>query len=367
MTTASSDPLVSVVTPVYNGEQFLRECIESVRAQSYQNWEFCIVNNCSTDRTLEIAQAYAAKDSRVRVHSNSQFLSIIENHNNALRQISSESKYCKVIFADDWLFPQCIEEMVRVAEAHPSIGIVGAYGLDGTRVLWDGLPYPSTFIPGRELCRKTLLSSLYVFGSPTSLLFRSDFVRIREAFFDEDNLHADHAACFELLQSSDFGFVHQVLTFTRTSQESNNTLAQRMDSIVLGNLGILLEYGPACLTREEFEECRKQLLKIYYRVLARGFLRFRGKEYWNYHRHRLNTFGCPLSPVRLAKAVVQKIFTSTVHPIDSAKGAMDWWPRAMSKTFPKQRTSQKGSSLEERGRPTEIQRDTARNEVITKD
>ncbi len=54
----SEQTLVSVVTPVYNGEDFLVECIESVLRQSYSNWEYIIVNNCSTDRTLEIALNY---------------------------------------------------------------------------------------------------------------------------------------------------------------------------------------------------------------------------------------------------------------------------------------------------------------------
>src|SRR5690242_20501129 len=54
-------PFVSVLTPVYNGEAYLAECIESVLAQTYPNFEYIIVNNCSKDRTLEIAQSYAKK------------------------------------------------------------------------------------------------------------------------------------------------------------------------------------------------------------------------------------------------------------------------------------------------------------------
>ena len=109
-----NEPVVSVITPVYNGEEYLAECIESVLAQTYQNWDYTIVNNCSTDRTLEIAQAFASRDRRIRIHTNDRFAPVIENHNIALRQISPASKYCKVVFADDWLFPRCIEEMVRV-------------------------------------------------------------------------------------------------------------------------------------------------------------------------------------------------------------------------------------------------------------
>src|SRR5260370_37263796 len=104
----ADQPLVSVITPVYNGEEFLAECIESVLAQTYQNWDYTIVNNRSTDRTLQIAKSYAAKDSRIRVHNNRDFLTIIQNHNHAIRQISPDSKYCKVVLADHCLFPACL-------------------------------------------------------------------------------------------------------------------------------------------------------------------------------------------------------------------------------------------------------------------
>src|SRR5215475_8977537 len=133
-------PLVSVVTPVYNNVEYLSQCIESVLAQTYPNWDYTIVNNCSTDGTSEVARRYAAKYPRIRVHENTQFLRAVANHNNALRQISPKSKYCKIVFGDDWMFPRCLEEMISVAEEHPSVGIVGAYALEEDRVAWIGLP-----------------------------------------------------------------------------------------------------------------------------------------------------------------------------------------------------------------------------------
>jgi len=98
-------PLVSVVTPVYNGGDFLAACIESVLGQTYKNFEYIIVNNCSTDRSLEVALAYAKKDSRVHVHNNKKFVGVIENHNIAFSLISPGAKYCKVVSGDDLFFP----------------------------------------------------------------------------------------------------------------------------------------------------------------------------------------------------------------------------------------------------------------------
>lgn len=66
----TEQPLVSIVLPTYNGARFIRESIESILNQTYSNWELIIVNDCSTDNTLDIADEYAQKDSRIRVISN---------------------------------------------------------------------------------------------------------------------------------------------------------------------------------------------------------------------------------------------------------------------------------------------------------
>src|SRR6266446_6288229 len=175
----SDQPFVSVVTPVYNGEKYLVECIESVLSQTYENYEYLIVNNCSKDGTLEIAQSYAKKDSRIRVHDNDQFLEVIANHNHAFSMISPSSKYCKVVSGDDFLFPDCLTRMVELAEANPSVGIVGSYQQSGDRVRWQGFRYPNGVICGRDVCRRLLLhgDGDFGFGSPISILYRSDIIR----------------------------------------------------------------------------------------------------------------------------------------------------------------------------------------------
>ncbi|MCR4405507.1 MAG: glycosyltransferase [Anaerolineae bacterium] len=297
-----SEPLVSVVTPVYNAEPYLAECIESVLAQTYRNWEYIIVNNRSTDRSLEIAEHYARQDARIRVHNNREFLKQFQNWNHAMRQISPASKYCKVVHADDWLFPECIARMVEVAEAHPSVGIVGAYRLDENRVDLDGLPYPSTVVPGWKICRLSLLEDLWVFGSPTSLLIRSDIVRSREAFYDESILHADTVACFDILQDWDFGFVHQVLTFTRRHNESLTSFTNSFHTRRLANFMILLKYGPVYLG-SEYEKRLKQAEENYYRFLARSVFDLKGKEFWNFHGNELKKLGRPLKAIRLIRAL----------------------------------------------------------------
>ncbi len=309
------EPLVSIATPVYNTETYLPECIESVLAQSYDNWEYIIVNNQSTDRTLEIAREYAKKDNRIRIHNNDNFLDVIANQNNAFRQISSESKYCKIVHADDWLFPECINRMVSVAEAHPSVGIVGSYRLEENWVNLDGLPYPSTVVSGKELCRLHLLgdSRYYLFGSPTSLLYRADLVRSEKNFYAGSNVHADKEACFSVLQDHDFGYVHQVLTFTRRHNETESTFSRRFNTYIVGDLTILLKYGPVFLSNEEYEKALKEFLNKYYKMLGRSIVKSRDKEFLKYHKKELEHLGHPVSWPKLYKSALIFLYNRLIN------------------------------------------------------
>jgi glycosyltransferase involved in cell wall biosynthesis len=302
-------PLVSVVTPVYNGERYLTEAIESVLAQTYENWEYIIVNNRSTDRSRDIAQRYANRDPRIRIHDNETFVGMVSNHNIAFRQISPESQYCKMLHADDWLFPDCLRAMVRVAEEHPSVGIVGAYGLRGdrgTRVAWNGLPYPSTVVSGREVCRRTLLAELYVFGSPSSLLIRADLIRRHSEFYDTSAflaLWVDQEACFRILQDCDFGFVHQVLTFTREHSESVTSSPARtwLNGHRVAKLALVIRHGPTYLPPDEYRRLLAAVLGRYYRFLGRSLFRFRNAEFRRYHLSALHHFGYSLDWFRLMR------------------------------------------------------------------
>src|SRR5262249_10035470 len=134
-------PLVSVLTPVHNGEAFLAECVESVLRQTHSEWEYVIVDNSSDDDTEAIARRYSEADRRIRYERYDELVGPIDNHNRAFQAMSAQSTYCKVVQADDWISPDCLERMVGVAETNPSVGIVGAYRLRGEAVDLVGVPY----------------------------------------------------------------------------------------------------------------------------------------------------------------------------------------------------------------------------------
>jgi len=322
---------VSIVTPVYNEAKHLEECIESVLAQTYQNWDYTIVNNCSTDGSADVARMYVARDPRIRIVENPRFLRVVASHNAAFRQISPECKYCKMIFGDDWIYPQCLEEMVAIAEQNPSVGIVGAYGLQEDEVMWAGLPYSSRVVSGREVCRRLFLDETYVFGTATSILFRADLVRSMDPLYNEGNLHADKEACIALLKSCDFGFVHQILTFKRLRPGSLGAVTEDIHTLLAGHLQSLVAHGRDFLDEAEFQRCLHRLVKEYYNFLAVTLMRGRrDKKFWEYHRRKLTEAGIGFSQARLARATLIRLGKALLNPNETADKLLKWWRGATS-------------------------------------
>ncbi len=297
-------PFVSVVTPFYNTQPYLARCIESVLAQTYDNWEYVLVDNISTDGSTEVAEKLARTDTRIRYVRNSSFLPQAENYNHALRQISRDSRYCKIVEADNWLFPHCLEDMVRVAEEHPSVGIVEAYHMAGRQIRLAWLPPEVTFLPGREACRFQLLHhpDQSIFGPPTSHLFRADLVRAKDSFYDAESLLEDYEIFFEHLESSDFGFVHQVLSYVRMDNENESITRSISDygPYLLHALISLKRFGRRYLDEKEYARRLRTVSSRYYRLLGRGYLRRRSSPFWEYHRKGLKTIGVELTPLKLS-------------------------------------------------------------------
>jgi glycosyltransferase involved in cell wall biosynthesis len=225
---AFTEPLVSVVVPVYNGDTYLEICLESILNQTYKNWECIINNNCSTDKTLEIANSFAKKDSRFQVHSNTVFLKMVDNWNLACSKISKNTRYLRVVGADDWLFPESIEKMVKVMELHPSVGVCSSYRLNDKRVDMDGLDlWEGNVYDGKTILYRQLIRTLDISGSNSTVMYAMEHLKKIPRFpvvFDKTTYHEDTELVYELLNISDLGFVFQVLSYTRRHAKAYTTL-----------------------------------------------------------------------------------------------------------------------------------------------
>jgi glycosyltransferase involved in cell wall biosynthesis len=311
----SNAPLVSVVTPFYNTADYLRECVESVLAQTYRRFEYILVDNQSTDGSEAIAAEYAGKDSRVRVIRNPEFVDQIPNYNGALRHVAPEARYVKMVQADDCIFPECLERMVAVAESHPTAAIISSYFLMGSKICGSGIDWPTECVPGRTASRLQLLEERFLFGSPTTLLYRADIVAKRDPFYPETSLHDDTELCYDVLAEGDLGFVHQVLSFTRVGNGGVLTAIESFDWRVLDFYINLRKFGPRFLSPEELESRIRPLRADYLRILGESTVLGREPEFWAYHRRGLATVGEELpTGLALAPQVARAAIKAVVRP-----------------------------------------------------
>ena len=307
-------PILSVVTPFHNTAPYLAQCIESVLGQAYQDFEYVLVDNCSTDRSLEIAESYALRDPRIRLIRRSRLLPQVENYNAALAEISGASLYCKIVQADDYIFPDCLRLMVKAFEQSESIGLVSSYWLKGAAVKGSGLPESTTYLPGPDLGRMYLRTGLYLFGSPSTVMYRASLVRGEKPFYNESLLHEDTEKCLEILEHWDFGFVHQVLSFLRTENQSISATARDFDPNALDRYILVRRFAPRFLDAEEAAALIRASSDSYYEVLAKSAIRFPGRSYWDYHDRGLRTLGEHLRRGSLALHIARRLLWLLANP-----------------------------------------------------
>lgn len=205
-------PLVSICSPVYNGEDDIENCIKGVLNQTYDNFEYIIVDNASTDNTPFIIEKYRKKDSRIRVYRNEETVCMEDNFNICAGYCLDNSKWIKYALADDYLFPDCVEKMVKVGEMDEQIGIVSAYRIAGCLVTSMGLAIEQNVFNGAEILKRQIMRNLHVAdGSPNTVMYKKSVFFEFNGFNNKYN-QSDVDLVFKLLDKYKLGFVHYVLT-----------------------------------------------------------------------------------------------------------------------------------------------------------
>lgn len=108
-------PAVSICIPTYNGARYLKECLDSALAQTFRDLEVVVVDDGSTDSTLDVVRQYARTDNRLRVCRNERNLGLVVNWNRCVELASG--KWVKFLFQDDLLEPSCVEDMLGASRS----------------------------------------------------------------------------------------------------------------------------------------------------------------------------------------------------------------------------------------------------------
>lgn len=135
-------PRVSIGMPVYNGERYIEQAIESILAQTFSDFELIISDNASTDRTADICRSYAERDRRIRYCRNETNIGYGRNQNLVIELSSGEYFLCA--HHDDVRAPQCLERCIEILEKNPSVVLCYTYTRD---IDERGQPLPRTDPP----------------------------------------------------------------------------------------------------------------------------------------------------------------------------------------------------------------------------
>jgi hypothetical protein len=257
-----SAPVLSVLMTAYNRERYIASSIESVLAQTFDDFELVVVDDGSTDATVDIARRFARRDRRVRVEVNERNLGDYANRNRAAALASGS--LLKYHDSDDLLYPHCLAAMVPPMLAHPG----AAFGLSPARY-WPGGPCPMLLTPRMSYQREFLGSGMFNAGPAGAILRTAAFLSL--GGFVDRGAPSDYIfwlrACARvpvlLLPADLFWYrVHagQELTSAKAARQYAETIRDTWDA---------LASAECPLTGEEREQARRNVLVNQARALVR--------------------------------------------------------------------------------------------------
>lgn len=192
------NPKISVIMPVYNGEKYLAEAINSILTQTFTDFEFIIINDASTDSTAQIINGFAKKDSRIRILTNKINLKIAATLNKGLN--IAKGQYIARMDADDISLPHRLNLQVSFMDKHPEVGVCGSWlTIHETNKIWRPPQY-------NEQIKAMLLfeSCLY---HPTIIARKTNIIDVGK--YSDEMFHAqDYDLWIKLLISGDIKFAN---------------------------------------------------------------------------------------------------------------------------------------------------------------
>jgi glycosyltransferase involved in cell wall biosynthesis len=232
-------PKVSVLVPVFNGEQFLAECLDSILAQDFSNYELLISDDGSTDGSAALIEKYAARDARIRWWRNPANLGQAANLNLCLR--AARGEFIKFVFSDDKLLaPSALRRMVEILENDPATTLVGSasHVITADSRLIQARDYfqHSGEQPGLELILQCLPEPVNLIGEPTVTMFRRR--QAARGFDGRFRSLLDLELWFHLLEQGNFAYTAEPFSAWRrhpsqAAVQNRRSGASARDAILL--------------------------------------------------------------------------------------------------------------------------------------
>jgi glycosyltransferase involved in cell wall biosynthesis len=258
-------PIVSILTTVYNREKYLADCIESVLASTYEDWEMIIVDDQSTDRSLEIAKVYAVKDQRIKAFKNTKNLGQFENRN----YIASlaQGTFLKYLDSDDVLYPHGLEVFINAAKRYPEAALIISHDQ-----LHENEPYPIYMSP-HEAWRSFFLTRGFPATGPSGTLIKRNVFEELNGFPKPYYVGSDILLLLNIARCYPIVKVQPALNWYRTHEGQALTIGMSSNEYLKKDFNYLCNY----LVQEDnplsLEERTKSLQRLKSRQI-RGLLRY---------------------------------------------------------------------------------------------
>lgn len=202
-----SDPLVSVIIPVYNVESYLEECLESVRNQTYKNIEIITVNDGSTDDSPLILERYAKENSNIKtIHQKNSGVSAARNR--GLEEATG--KYIYFLDSDDYILPETVGNIIEKMEKH-QLDVVrfGAKPFSEDKgsenLVWNVYDHSKFFQSGKIYVKHEFLRANIKGFTPSACLYmvRADVLNKNQIRFKPNLQHEDELFSLELFLNTE--------------------------------------------------------------------------------------------------------------------------------------------------------------------
>ena len=284
-------PSVAVVSPVYNGEEYLVEMMDSVQAQTWPNLVHLVVENASTDGTAAILERYTNCRVPVVIVRNKELLPQRENWNHALRSLPKSTDWFRLLCADDTMTPDAVEKMVTLGESDRRIGVVGSDHLVNNRRQPGYWPADRSVFEGKEAIALSLGPQTPIIKAP-HVLIRSVGRKSTEAFYTDHAIAFDTDAILRTLLDWKWGYVHEYLAMFREHETTvTSTQVQAKNSILNDWLKFLMAYGDAAFGADANAKTKKRYQRHYFWRLLRARLHDAPSEQWRFHMTALAEMG----------------------------------------------------------------------------
>ena len=210
---------ILVFVPTYNSEKYLRQCLDSVLQQTFQDWQCVISDDASTDKSVEIAREYEKIDSRFKVLTLDKNVGAANNWNRAKE--NNNSFATKILCADDYLMTDALKEQFDILKRNETAIVFSEryISFPNGKKIRPRLPKYEDKISFNDAFKYYIKKGRNIFGEPVTALFRTDLFVNSEGFYSRFEYALDTSGYMAIARGKDVTFDDHLVGVFRVSRE----------------------------------------------------------------------------------------------------------------------------------------------------